>query len=127
MEQQIEKRCKCADFEKPWVFLMGESYTPVCSDFVPGTNQGFSSLCDTCGHVEACHKSDAALVVEYLTVIHRLQEMEYAVDGGNLDHEDVPADELKNWFRYVWTGDNGNKSSDISRKHAHRGGCCEYP
>lgn len=38
-------------------------------------------------------------------LIHRLQEMEYAVEGGNSAREDVPADTLKNWFRYVWTGE----------------------
>jgi hypothetical protein len=39
-------------------------------------------------------------------LIHRLQEMEYAVEGGNSAREDVPADTLKSWFRYVWTGED---------------------
>lgn len=50
----------------------------------------------------------AALVAgsdDLTAIIHRLQEMEYAVEGGNLAREDVPADTLKNWFRYVWTGE----------------------
>jgi hypothetical protein len=41
-------------------------------------------------------------------LIHRLQEMEYAVVGGNTAREDVPADTLAKWFRYVWTGEVSN-------------------
>ena len=35
----------------------------------------------------------------------RLQDMEYAVEAGNTEREDVPADMLKAWFRYVHTGE----------------------
>lgn len=38
-------------------------------------------------------------------LIHRLQEMEYAIDGGNSAREDVPASIISDWFRYVWTGE----------------------
>jgi len=39
-------------------------------------------------------------------IINRLEEMEHAVDAGNIDRIDVPADVLREWFFYVWTGNN---------------------
>jgi len=38
------------------------------------------------------------------TLFRRLQEMEYALEGGNTAREDIPADELRKWLLYVWTG-----------------------
>lgn len=38
-------------------------------------------------------------------IVARLQEMEYAIDGGNSAREDVPASIISDWFRYVWTGE----------------------
>lgn len=35
----------------------------------------------------------------------RLAEFEYAVNAGNTARQDVPADTLSKWFRYVYTGE----------------------
>ena len=42
----------------------------------------------------------------------RLQDMEYAVEAGNTGREDVPADMLKAWFRYVHTGEREDDEGD---------------
>lgn len=36
--------------------------------------------------------------------LHRLEEMQYAVEAGNAAREPVGADELRAWFHYVHTG-----------------------
>jgi len=42
--------------------------------------------------------------INYTLLVQRVQEMEYAVDAGNSKREDVPAEDLRNWFQYVWVG-----------------------
>lgn len=93
-------KCVCAEHGRPWRFEVGEEVIIEICDFYVGGEED-DDTCMECAHVKACHKpeekSDA--------IRHRLQEMEYAVDSGNSAREDVPADTLRNWFRYVWTGE----------------------
>jgi hypothetical protein len=61
-------------------------------------------MCNNCGHQESCHvQADGN--ADLTAIVERLREMEYAIDGGNTACENVPASAIRDWFRYVWTGE----------------------
>jgi len=63
----------------------------------------------------------------------RLQEMDCALVAGNLSHDDIPFDTLKQWMHYVITGRSNSPNEDdflsVAELDAdsagHPGGFCE--
>lgn len=92
-------KLKCGCDQETWDLDEGETYPEPCKNYHESGGEG---MCWNCGHQEACHV--AAAVEDSAAIIQRLHEMEYAVDGGNLARENVPAGMLTRWFRYVWAG-----------------------
>ena len=102
----------------------GKVWCTVCSreqqiDSGSALKNGWPKCCGYTMTIDSPEERAAEIGAELATLreqFARLQDMEYAVEAGNTEREDVPADVLKAWFRYVHTGERESNFATVANR-----------